>query len=299
MEWLNYHHLRYFWAAAREGGVTRAAERLHISQPTVSGQIRALEEAIGEKLLVKQGRGLVLTDAGRVALRYADEIFGLGQELLDAMKGRPTGRPARLVVGIANALPKLVAYRVLAPALSLDVPVIIQCIEDRAERLLAEVALRELDLVLSDVPVGPGSPVKAFNHVLGESGVTVFGTRALARAHRRTFPASLDGAPMLVPTYATSLRRALDDWTERTGVRPRIVGEFEDSALLKTFGETGAGLFPAPTVIAADIRRRHRVAPLGELPGVRERFYLISPERRLTHPAVLAITRAAREVLFS
>ena len=299
MEWLNYHHLRYFWAVAHEGGVTRAAEKLNVSQPTVSDQIRQLEAALGEKLLQKHGRGVALTEAGRVALRYADEIFGLGHEFLDTLKGRPQGRPATLRVGIANALPKLVAHRVLAPALGLEVPVLMHCVEDRAERLLAEVALRELDLVLSDVPVGPGSPVKAFNHLLGESAVTVFGTRALVSAHRRRFPASLDGAPMLVPTHATSLRRALDDWMERSGIRPRIVGEFEDSALLKTFGETGAGLFPAPSVIAPDIRRRYRVSGLGELPGVVERFYLISPERRLTHPAVVAITRGAREVLFS
>lgn len=299
MEWLNYHHLRYFWAVAKEGGVTHAAEKLNISQPTVSAQLRDLEQALGEKLFAKQGRRLVLTETGATVFRYADEIFGIGQELLDTVRGRPTGRPARLTVGVANVVPKLVAYRVLEPALRLSEPVRIECVEDRTERLLADLAVRSLDLVLSDAPVPPTAHVRVFNHLLGETSVTVLGTPELARAHRRRFPQSLDGAPFLLPTTTTVLRRSLDEWFDRHGIRPRAVGEFEDGALLKMFGEAGAGLFATPTVVAEDARERYGVRPLGELPGMVERFYLISPERRLKNPAVVALTEAARHVLFA
>jgi len=299
MEWLNYHHLRYFWAVAREGGVTRAAERLHISQPTVSAQIRELEQALGERLFARSGRTLALTDVGRTVFRYADEIFGLGRELLDTVKGRPTGRPARLSVGIANVVPKLIAYRLIEPALRLPEPVLLECVEDRPDRLLAELAVHALDVVLSDAPVGPLVNVRAYSHLLGECTVTVFGTAALAAAHTRRFPQSLDGAPFLLPTQNSALRRALDQWFEEQGIRPRVVGEFEDSALLKVFGQAGRGLFAAPTAILAEVRRQYGVRRVGEVAAVRERFYAISVERRLKHPAVLAISEAARQRLFA
>jgi len=298
MEWLNYHHLRYFWAVAREGSVTRAAEKLHISQPTVSAQIRELEEALGERLFLRTGRTLALTDVGRTVFRYADEIFGLGRELLDTVKGRPTGRPARLSVGIANVVPKLVAYRLIEPALQLPEPVLMECVEDRPDRLLAELAVHTLDVVLNDAPVGPLVNVRAYSHLLGDCSVTVFGVPALAR-HARRFPASLDGAPFLLPTQNTALRRGLDQWFDEQRIRPQVVGEFEDSALLKVFGQAGRGLFTAPTAIADEVRRQYGVRRIGEIEPVRERFYAISVERRLKHPAVVAISEAARQGLFA
>lgn len=299
MEWLNYHHLRYFWAAAREGGVVRASRRLRVSQPTVSAQIRELEEALGEKLFRRQGRRLVLTEVGRLAFRYADEIFSLGGELLDTLHDRPTGRPARLSVGIANVVPKLVAYRLLAPALHLPQPMQIECIEDRPERLLAELAVYGLDLVLADAPVGSGTKVKAFNHLLGECGVSLFAADRLYAAHRKGFPGSLDGAPLLLPTASAALRRDLDQWLERSGIRPRVVGEFEDSALMKAFGEGGSGIFPGPTAIEREIKAQYGVRVLGRVPRLRERFYAITVERRLRHPGVVAISEAARRGLFA
>jgi LysR family transcriptional activator of nhaA len=297
MEALNYHHLRYFWAAAREGGVTRASRKLHVSQPAVSAQIRELERAIGEKLFSRTGRALALTEAGRVVYRYADEIFGLGNELIETLKGRPTGRPVRLVVGITNVIPKLVAYRVLEPAFRLG-GVHVECLEDRPDRLLAELATHRLDLVLADAPAGPSVRVRAYNHLLGECGVSVFGATALAKAHRRGFPRSLDGAPFLLPTTDSTLRRSLDQWFEQAGVRPVVVGQFEDSALLKELGQAGLGLFAVPSAIDDEVRGHYGVQLVGRA-GVRERFYAITVERRLKHPAVVAISEAARRELFA
>jgi len=294
---LNYHHLRYFWAAAREGSVTRASEKLHISQPAVSAQIRELEQALAEKLFARSGRSLTLTEAGRVVYRYAEEIFGLGTELMETLRGRPTGRPARLAVGIPNVIPKLIAYRLLEPALTLPEPVRVECREDRPERLLAELAAHGLDLVLADAPAAAPVGIRAYSHLLGECGVSIFGVERLARAHRRGFPRSLDGAPSLLPTVDSTLRRLLDQWFEAQGIRPQIVGEFEDSALLKVFGQSGAGLFAAPSTIEADVRRQYGVQVVGRL-DLRERFYAITVERRLKHPAVVAISEAARHELF-
>lgn len=299
MEGLNYNHLRYFWVAAQEGGVTRASRKLNVSQPTVSAQIGALEEALGAKLFVKQGRTRQLTELGRVVLRYADEIFGLGRELLNAVQGRATERPPRLAVGIANVVPKLVTYRLLEPALAVGGGVQIACYEDRADRLLAALSIHELDIVIADAPVGPALSVRAYNHLLGESSVTVFGTAGLAAAHRRRFPRSLDGAPFLLPTAGSSLRSAIELWFDAQRIRPRVVGEFDDSALLKVFGEAGRGLFAAPTVIDADVMARYKVDRIGVIESVRERFFAISVERRLKHPAVVAISEAARSTLFA
>lgn len=299
MDWLNYNHLRYFWAVAREGGVTRASRRLHISQPTVSAQIRELEQALGEKLFVKKGRTLELTEVGRLVYRYADEIFDLGRELLDVVMGGLPGRTPRLTVGIDNVVPKVVAYRLLEPALKLETPVQVVCHEDKPERLLAALAVHELDIVLTDAPLGTGLSVRAYNHLLGECAVTIFGSEELARAHEAGFPRSLDGAPLLLPTEGTALRRSLDAWFEAQGIRPRVVGEFEDSALLKVFGQAGRGLFPAPAATAAEVRRQYDVCPIGTIESVRERFYAISVERKLRHPAVVAISEAARTKLFA
>ena len=298
MEYLNFHHLRVFWTVAREGGVTRASEKLHVSQPTVTTQVRALELALGQKLFTRSGRRLALTDLGRAAYRYADEIVGLGQELVDRMKGGSPGREVRLTVGIADVVPKLIAYRILEPALRLREPVRVEGIEDAPERLLAELAVFGLDVVLADAPVGPAVRVRAYNHLLGECPVSVFGADRLAKAYRRGFPRSLDGAPFLLPRQDSALRLALDDWFAREGVRPHVVGEFDDSALMKALGQAGHGLFPAPSPIAGEVCRQYDVRSMGTLESVRQRFYAITVDRKLTHPAVIAICESARRKLF-
>lgn len=299
MEWLNYHHLLYFWTVAREGSIVKACEKLRLAQPTISGQLRVLEDTLGEKLFARAGRGLKLTEVGQVVYRYADEIFGLGRELQDVLKGRPRGRPVRLLAGVADSVPKLIAYRLLQPALAGPDPVRLVCHEDSPERLLAELAEHRLDVVLSDVPLTAQVRVKAFNHHLGSCGVTVFGAPALARIHRRDFPASLHGAPFLLPMEGSGLRRALDEWFDAREIRPAIIGEFKDSALLKAFAAAGAGLFAAPTAIEKEIQTGHQVTILGRLPEVIEHYYAISVERRLKHPAVVALTEAARGQLFA
>jgi len=298
MEWLNYHHLLYFWTVAREGSVTRAAGELRLGQPTVSTQIRTLEEALGEKLFTRVGRNLALTEVGRVVFRYADDIFSLGRELLDAVKDRPTGRPILFQVGIADVIPKLIAYRLLRPAFELSAPVRLVCREGKPDRLLAELAVHDLDLVLTDAPLGPTHKVKAFNHLLGECELTFFGSAPLARAHRRGFPRSLHGAPVLLPTDNTTLRRALDQWFDTEGIRPVVMSECEDNALLDVFGAAGVGMFAAPAAIEKEIRREYGVEVIGRVGSVRERFYAISIERKLKHPAVVAIVEAAREKMF-
>jgi LysR family transcriptional activator of nhaA len=299
MEWLNYHHLLYFWTVVRTGGVANAARELRLSQPTVSGQLRALEESLGERLLVRGGGRMTPTEVGRMVFRYADEIFTLGRELQDALKGRPTGRPERLNVGIVDSMPKVVVRRLLEPALALPHRVQMACHEDKAEVLLAELAVFHLDLVLSDTPLPPGIKVRAYSHVLGDTGVTWFAVPELAARYRRRFPRSLDGAPVILPTEGTSLRRALDRWFDTLGVKPLIVAEFADTALLTVFGQTGVGLFCAPTVLEAETARQYAVKPIGRVDDVRERFYAISVERRLKNPAVVAITEQAREELFA
>ncbi|MCK6551778.1 transcriptional activator NhaR [Myxococcota bacterium] len=298
MEWLNYHHLLYFWTVAKEGSVARACEKLRLAQPTISGQLRMLEDALGEKLFERSGRRLVLTEMGRVVYRYADEIFSLGRELMDTVKGRPTGRPARLTVGITDAMPKLIVRRLLEPALQLGEPVRLQCVEDRPEHLLSKLALHEIDVVLADVPLGQGSGIRAYHHLLGECGITFFAAPKLARAHKKAFPQSLDGAPMLLPTDQAVLRRTLEGWFEANEVRPFVVAEIEDSALLKSFGQDGVGVFVAPSVIEDQVIRQYEVEVVGRTDEVRERYYAISVERKLKHPAVVAISESARRDLF-
>lgn len=298
MEWLNYNHLFYFWVVAREGSIAQACDELLLTQPTISAQIRLLENAWGEKLFARAGRNLVLTEVGRVVFRYADEIFALGRELTGTLKGRSPGRPVRFVVGVVDVLPKLIAYRLLEPALKTAEPIRVVCREDKPDRLLAALAVHELDVVLAEAPIGPTVRIRAFNHLLGECAVTVFGTAPVAATYRRGFPQSLTGAPFLLPTDNTILRRSLDQWFDAEGIHPLVVGEFEDSALLKTFGQTGAGLFVAPSVIEAEVRRQYGVQIIGRVETVREHFYAISVERKLKHPAVLAIAEAARQKLF-
>jgi LysR family transcriptional regulator, transcriptional activator of nhaA len=290
---LNHHHLFHFWTVVREGGVTRASEKLRVSQPTVSGQLRELEEALGEKLLARAGRTVVLTDIGRTVYRYADEMLALDRELLDAVKGRPT-RPGRLAVGVAMVVPKLVVYQMLEPALRLPEPIQLDCVQESPKRLLAELAIFGLDVVLADAPAPPVVKVRAYSHLLGECGVSVFGTAPLAAAHRRGFPRSLDGAPFLLPSEDSALRLSIEEWFQKQRIRPRVVGTFEDSALLDAFGQAGEGLFAMPAAIEAEVGRQYRVRVVGRLDSVRQRFYAITVERKLRNPAVIAISERAR-----
>jgi len=299
VEWLNYHHLLYFYTVAREGSVTRASEVLQLAQPTLSGQIRKLEEALDEKLFVRRGRKLVLTEAGKLAYRHADEIFSVGREMLDALRGRPSNRPARLLVGIADVVPKLLCHRLLQTALDLEDPVQLVLHEGKTHDLFAGLAVQDYDMVLTDAPIGPQMHIRAYNHLLGESPIAFFATPSIARRYRRGFPESLAGAPMLLPMTNTSVRHSLDRWLEAMDLRPSVVAEIEDTALLKVFGQSGAGIFAAPEVVADEIRRMHGVQLVGRPEGVKESFYVVTVERRITHPAVAAIARAAREGLRS
>lgn len=301
MEWLNYHHLLYFWTVAREGSVTRASEILELTQPTVSTQVATLEKAFGTPLFRRTGRSVSLTEAGRVVFEYADEIFKLGQELTRVMKEGPTRtRSARVVVGVADVLPKLIVYRLLEPVYHLEEPIQLQVIEDKSDRLLAELALHNLDLVLTDSQVTTSSvKVKAYNHLLGECGVVVMAAPTLAKKLRDQFPKSLSGAPFLIPTENTAIRRSLDEWFAAHGVSPLIRGEFADSALEKVFGAGGVGAIVVPAAIEKEVRDQFGVQTIGTLEGITERFYAVTVERRLRHPAVVRITETAREELFA
>ncbi|MCB9867756.1 MAG: transcriptional activator NhaR [Phycisphaerales bacterium] len=299
MDWLNYHHLLYFWTVARAGSVADACTRLNLAQPTISAQIRTLEQSLGVTLFDRSRRRMELTEAGRIVYRYADDIFTLGRELLDTVQGRPTGRPLRFHVGIADVVPKLIAYRLLTPALAADRGVQVVCVEGKPDQLLAQLSIHELDVVLSDAPIGAAVSIRGFNHLLGECAVAVFAAPALARRVRRNFPQAADDLPWLLPTAGTVLRRALDHWFDTRGVQPRIAGEFEDSALAKVFGQEGLGLFAAPAVIAREVCAQYRVREVGRIAAIREQFYAISMERKVRHPGVLAVTETARLDLFA
>ncbi len=297
VEWLNYHHLLYFYLVAREGTIAKAGKLLHLAQPTISGQIKALERSLGEQLFTREGRSLELTDVGRIVYRYADEIFSVGRELQDTLKNRPSGRPLRLLVGISDVVPKLIAYRLLEPATrSRDVKVI--CTADKTDRLLASLATHELDLVLTDAPATASTKARAFNHVLGECGVSFFAREDVHGTLRQAFPRSLAGAPMLLPTDNTNFRSALEHWFDRIDVAPQVVAEFEDSALMKVFGERGEGVFPGPTVVEDEICSHYNVRVIGRTQEVKTRFYAISVERRIKHPTVLEITEHAKKRVF-
>ncbi len=299
MEWLNYHHLLYFWAVAKDGSIAKACERLNLAQPTISGQLRMLDETVGEKLFVKSGRGLALTEMGRVVYQYADEIFGLGDELQDVIKGRMHGRPLRLLAGVSDLVPKLIAYRVLQPALALAEPARLVCDEGTPESLLADLVENRLDMVLTDAPINAATRVKTYNHLLGACGVSLFGSPALAKRYRKNFPASLEGAPFLLPIQGSNLRRSLDRWFDVNRIRPVVLGEFKDSALMKVFGEAGVGIFAGPSAIEKEIRTHYQTEVIGLVDKVTVSFYVISVERKINHVAVVAICEAARDQLFS
>ena len=297
MEWLNYHHLYYFWTVAKEGTIARACEKLRLAQPTISGQLRQLEEQLGEKLFSKSGRTLALTDTGQVVFRYAEEIFQVGRELQDVLRGRPRGRPARFLVGVSDVMPKWMVFRILEPVLQMKEPIQLVCQEGSSEQLLIKLAAHQLDMVLTDAPITGAARARAFNHDLGHCGVSFCGTSELAVRFRRNFPKSLDGAPFLAPGDGTSLRRSLDQWFDRHQVRPSIVGEFQDSALLKVFGQAGAGVFVIPSAVEKDVRDHYGSSVIGRTEEITERFYAVSMERRLKHPAVVTLSEAARTFL--
>lgn len=294
MSMLNYHHLRYFHAVAVEGGVTAAAEALGVSQPSVSAQIRQLEEALGQTLFDRSGRGMNLTAEGKVVLEYADEIFRLGRELEETVRGHLRGRPIRLVVGLAATLPNLVAFHFLTPAFGLEEPVRMVLRENRTDRLLADLATHDVDLVLADIPIPPNANVQAFNHPLGSSPIDILGPPLLAHKLRDGFPHSLDGQPFLLPAEGYALRRSLEDWFARNDIQPRIVAEVEATDLINVFAEAGAGMFAAPSIIVHDTRVRYAVETVGRAQGLKEQFFAITADRRIKNPAVVAITEAAR-----
>jgi len=294
---MNLKHLHYFWSVARSGSIAAAAERLHLTPQTVSAQIKLLEDALGAPLFQPAGRGLQLTEAGRLALGYADEIFALS-DALQASMGRQHGVPSLpFRVGISDAVPKNIAYRLLAPVTELTEPVRLICQEGKLDRLLAELALHRLDMVVADRPLPSGVRVRGFNHKLGESDVAFFAAPALARTCKK-FPACLDAKPLLIPGEDSSTRLRLEQWLEAERLAPRVVGEFDDAALMKAFGQAGRGFFPAPAVLAEEVEAQYGVREVGRTSAVREAFYVITGERRITHPAVRIVTEAARDSLF-
>ena len=295
---LNFRHLYFFWMVAKEGGVTRAAERLGLAVQTISMQIASLEKSIGKQLLEPQGRRLVPTEAGRLAISYCEQIFELGDQLQEALDEAETGK-MRLAVGISDSLPKLIAFRLLQATQQMDTRVHLVCMEDEFENLLGDLALGKLDVVLTDRTVRAGGSLKVFSHLLGESDMKLFGVSKLARKYRRNFPHSLQGAPLLLPTRNNALRGRIDAWLLEHKVRPEIVAEFEDNAMLNTFGRNGLGLFFAPSALAQDIEDQFGAVLVGDAPELREHFYAISNARKITHPAIEAILSAVHSGLFA
>jgi LysR family transcriptional activator of nhaA len=289
MEWLNYHHLRYFWTVAKEGSLRAAAEKLHVSQPSISAQLAQLEEFLGQPLFRRSGRGLQLTDTGRLILEYAEDIFSTGREMLDAVRQSNSRRVQPFQVGITDSLPKLVARAILQPALTLDPAPRLVCREGQLDELLPLLAAHRLDLVLADEPAGGGHRFKVFNHPLGSCGVTFCAAPKLARQLRSGFPKSLHDAPALLPTEGSLLRRAVEQWFHQHDIRPRVIGEFDDAALMLFFARDGSGFLPLHSVAVDDARRTFKLSEIGDAPSGRCHIHAITAERRLTHPATLAV----------
>ncbi len=293
MRWLNYHHLFYFWTVAKRGSITDACRELRLSQPTVSAQLKSLEEAVGEPLFVRGGRKLALTEAGQTAFRYAEEIFALGHEFLNVMEGKGLNGSSTLTVGVADVMPKFVAYRLLEPAFRLDPQPRVVVIEGRTDRLLAELALRHLDLVIADSPIPPTVKIKAFNHFLGQCGISFLATEKLAKKYQKGFPQSLSGAPMLLPTDGAAIRRDIDRWFEQREVQPTVVGEFQDSSLMKLVASKGHGIVPVADTVERDLHQQYGLHLVGRTEEIQEKFYLISIERKIKHPAVRELCEKA------
>jgi LysR family transcriptional regulator, transcriptional activator of nhaA len=298
MEWLNYHHLRYFWTVAKEGSLKKAAEALRVSPPSISSQIGELEDVLGEKLFRRSGRSNVLTDAGQVALRYADEIFTLGRELVNAVKQRPTAQALRLYVGVADSFPKLVTNEILKPVFAMPQAVHVICREGKLEDLLGQLAAHRLDIVLADEPASSSTKVRTFNHPLGESATSFCASGKLVAALKKGFPQSLHDAPALLPSDNTALRREVEAWFRVLGVRPRVLAEFEDLALMKVMAAEGRGFIVLPSVVAEEAVRRYGFRVVGTTEACRVQFHAITAERRLAHPAVVVVTEHARNHLF-
>ncbi len=299
VEWLNYHHLLYFWTVAKEGGLRQAAEKLSVSQPSICAQIHSLEATLGEKLFRRRGRNLELTETGQMVFGFAEEIFSLGQELLSAVKQRPATRPLKLNVGVADSFPKLVTNQLLKPIFDLATPVQITCQEGKVEDLLARLATHRLDLVLADEPASISLKFKMFNHRLGASGVTFCAVPALAAKLAKGFPKSLNDAPALLPSQNANLRRSLEKWFRSIGVRPRLVAEFEDMALMKVVAADGRGFIPVPSIVTEEAVSRYELKIIGSTEKCTDQFYAITGERRLNHPAVVLITEHAQAKIFS
>lgn len=297
MRHLNYSHLLYFWTVAREGSIAKASEILHITPQTISGQLKLLEDAIGDALFRRVGRGLALTETGQVVNLYADEIFSLGAELTQRVQNKLTGLPAELNVGLVSSIPKLIAFQTLAPVLEMDEKIRIVCNEGDLDKLLGDLAVHRLDLVISDRQIPSGLNVKAYNHKLGSSHISFYAQKKIAARYSRNFPHSLHRAPMLLPAKSNEVRRNLEDWFEENEIVPDIIAECGDSALLKAFGESGIGIFPAPSAISTQIQQMYHSKNIGTVETVTESYYAISPERKLKHPGVLKITEEAREKL--
>lgn len=299
MEWLNYHHLLYFWSVAKHGTVAKASEDLRLTQPTISAQIRALEDTLGEKLFLRSGKYLVLTEMGHVAFRYAEDIFSLGQDFMSTIKSRSVSRPVRLVVGIADAVPKQFASHLLKSTFKPSQSIRIVCLADKLNQLVADLSIHRLDLVIADSMVPPNINVHIYSHLMGESGVTLFATAKLAARFRGRFPKSLERAPFLLPTSHATLRQLLDEWFVLKNLHPIVVGEFDDSGTLQAFSREGYGIFPGVTVMEKEICRQYQVQIVGRPESVKRRFYALTVERRLKHPTVLAIVESARQKLLA
>jgi LysR family transcriptional regulator, transcriptional activator of nhaA len=296
---MNYKHLLYFWVTAKAGGVMRAGEQLHTTPHTLSGQIKLLEDWLGRKLFKKAGRNLELTEDGRLALGYADQIFALGAELEAAVRAASESKKVlEFKVGVADSVSKSIAYRLLEPALSIAEPVRLICSEGKFPDLLAQLALNRLDLVIADEPMSRRLSVRAFNHPLGGTAMSFFCTPALKTQLKGPFPQCLNGQPMLIQGAQASVRQQLEGWLTRHGVQPHIVGEFDDGALMTAFAREGRGIFMAPSVTEKETVQQFDVKVLGRSEELREEFYAVSVERRITHPCVVAITAAARGQLF-
>ncbi len=296
---VNYKHLHYFWVVAKEGGIARASERLHLTPQTISGQLSLLEEYLGISLFSRVGRNLALTETGRLVLSYADEIFSLGGELEELVHQLPASLPQTLRVGVVDVVPKSIAHRILAPALKMPEPVRMICRESSLDTLLAELAVHRLDIVLADRPIPSNVSTRGFSHKLGECAVSFFATEKLKKNLKGDFPQCLDRAPLLLPSSDNQLRSGIDQWLDKHRIYPRVVAEFDDSALMKVFGQEDAGIFIAPAAIEAEVTTQYRATCIGRVNEVKERFYAISVERRVSHPVVAAIMETARESLFS
>lgn len=299
LDWLNYHHLRYFWIVARTGGLKKAADKLNVSPPSISAQISELEASLGEKLFRRVGRSNVLTEAGQVALQYAEEIFTAGAELANAIKQRPSARTMRLYVGVADSFPKLVTHEILEPVFKMKQPVHVICREGKIEDLLAQLASHRLDMVLADEPAPSNTAVRTYNHLLGRSGISFCSTPDLAARLRRGFPGSLHLAPMLLPSENTALRRSIEQWFRALSIKPNIIAEFDDAALMKVMAAEGRAAIPVPTIVLKEAITRFGLKLIGSTDKCRDEFYAISAERRITHPAVLLIAERAQTRLSS